>query len=177
MGKTGAIVGTKMISVPTIPRPESGVQPSYSTILRPYRSMNCQGFLILMAAISVVSFVAGVAFWMIGAWPVFGFFGLDVLLIYWAFKVNYAQTRNYETIELYPDTLVIRRVEGRCEPKEWRLQPYWVRVELETNEDLETCGPLWVTSHGKRLQLGAFLGPDQLQALAGELRTALARAR
>ena len=107
----------------------------------------------------------------------FGFFGLDVLLIYWAFKVNYAQVNNYESIELFPDALVIRRREGRRAPKEWRLQPYWVRVELETNEDLETCGPLWLTSHGKRLQLGAFLGPDQLQTLAGELKTALARAR
>ncbi|MCP5080436.1 MAG: DUF2244 domain-containing protein [Alphaproteobacteria bacterium] len=166
-----------MTSVPTIARPAPGARPSYSAILRPHRSMNRQGFLVLMAAISVVSFVAGIAFWMIGAWPVFGFFGLDVLLIYWAFKVNYAQVRNYESIELFPDTLVIRRVEGRRAPKEWRLQPYWVRVELEINEDLETCGPLWLTSHGKRLQLGAFLGPDQLETLAGELRTALARTR
>ena len=166
-----------MTSVPLIPRPKPGAKPSYSAILRPHRSLNRQGFLVLMAAISVVSFVAGVAFWIIGAWPVFGFFGLDVLLIYWAFKVNYAQTRNYESIELFEDALIVRRVEGRRPPKEWRLQPYWVRVELETNEDLETCGPLWLTSHGKRLQLGAFLGPDQLQTLAGELKTALARAR
>ncbi len=166
-----------MTSVPLIPRAERGPEPSYSAILRPHRSLDRQGFLVLMAAISVVSFVAGVAFLMIGAWPVFGFFGLDVLLIFWAFKVNYAQTRNYESIELFEDELIVRRVEGRRPPKEWRLQPYWVRVELETNEDLETCGPLWLTSHGKRLQLGAFLGPDQLQSLAGELKTALARAR
>ncbi|MEM8690071.1 MAG: DUF2244 domain-containing protein [Pseudomonadota bacterium] len=166
-----------MTSVPLIPRPEPGPEPSYSAILRPHRSLNRQGFLVLMAAVSVVSFVAGVAFLMIGAWPVLGFFGLDVLLIFWAFKVNYAQTRNYESIELFEDALIVRRVEGRRPPQEWRLQPYWVRVELETNEDLETCGPLWLTSHGKRLQLGAFLGPHQLQTLAGELKTALAQAR
>ena len=42
-----------------------------------------------MVAIGAVSFVAGVVFLLMGAWPVFGFFGLDVLLLYWAFRLNY----------------------------------------------------------------------------------------
>ena len=70
--------------------------------------------------------------------------------------------------------LVITRVSGRRPAQEWRFHPFWVRVELEENEDLETCGPLWLKSHGGRLQVGAFLGPTQLRAFSGDLRAALA---
>ena len=61
----------------------------FSALLTPHRSLNRTGFLVLMAFLSVVSFAAGVAFLLMGAWPVFGFFGLDVLVIYWAFQVNF----------------------------------------------------------------------------------------
>ncbi len=128
-----------------------------------------------MAAITVVSFVAGIAFLIIGAWPVFGFFGLDVLLIYWAFKKNFADTQSYEQVELFPEELVIRREMQYRSPEEWRFHPYWIRVELEEDEELETCGPLWLTSHGKRLQLGSFLGPNQLRAFSEDLTAALRR--
>jgi uncharacterized membrane protein len=37
-----------------------------------------------MGCIAAVSFAAGIGFLLIGAWPVFGFFGLDVVLIWWA---------------------------------------------------------------------------------------------
>ena len=162
-------------SVPAIPRKSEGARPHYATLLRPHRSLDRQGFLILMIAITVVSFVAGIVFLMMGAWPVFGFFGLDVLLIYWAFKKNYAEVRNFETVELFDEELVIRRQVAHRPPEEWRFHPFWVRLELEEDEELETCGPLWLKSHGKRLQLGSFLGPVQLRAFSEDLTAALRR--
>lgn len=164
-----------MSLVPKIPKKDSAGEPTFSAILRPHRSLDRQGFLILMGAITVVSFIAGIAFLMMGAWPVFGFFGLDVLLIYWAFKKNFAERENHETVELFPDELVIRRELRHREPEEWRFHPYWVRLELEEDEELETCGPLWIKSHGQRLQLGSFLGPDQLRAFSEDLTVALRR--
>ncbi|MEM7430220.1 MAG: DUF2244 domain-containing protein [Pseudomonadota bacterium] len=164
-----------MSVVPRIARKEASAEPVYSAVLRPHRSLDRQGFLILMAAITVVSFIAGIAFLIIGAWPVMGFFGLDVLLIYWAFRKNFADRESFEQIDLFPEELVIRR-EIRSRPaEEWRFHPYWVRLELEEDEELETCGPLWLTSHGKRLQLGSFLGPNQLRAFSEDLHAALRR--
>ena len=67
-------------------------------MITPHRSLPNVGFLVLMIAVGVVSFVAGMFFLMLGAWPVFGFFGLDVLLIYWAFRINYARAAAYELV-------------------------------------------------------------------------------
>ncbi len=50
----------------------------FSAVITPHRSLGRVGFLLLMAIFGAVSFVAGMAFLMDGAWPVFGFFGLDV---------------------------------------------------------------------------------------------------
>ncbi len=72
--------------------------PLFSAIITPHRSLGRTGFLVMMGTVTVVSFVAGIAFTMMGAWPVFGFFGLDVLLIWWAFRANYLAARAYEEV-------------------------------------------------------------------------------
>src|SRR3954471_6794755 len=85
----------------------------FSALLTPHRSLNRTGFLVLMGFISVVSFAAGLAFLLMGAWPVFGFFGLDLLVIYWAFKVNYRDAKASEEITVTPSELRVRRVSHR----------------------------------------------------------------
>src|SRR5262245_57228367 len=82
----------------------------FSATITPYRSLGNVGFLVLMLVIGGVSFAAGVAFLMLGAWPVFGFFGLDVLLIYWAFRVNYRAARAYEQVRVTGGALTARKV-------------------------------------------------------------------
>jgi len=155
--------------------PENTDKPAarFSAKLMPHRSLSPRGFVILMAAICTVSFVAGFAFFLAGAWPVFCFFGLDVALIYWAFKANYASARLYETVDITEDELVVRRFEPRRPAMTWTFQPYWVRVELTEEED--TCGPLYLKSHGRRLQIGAFLSADERKDFAEALRGALSR--
>ncbi len=151
--------------------------PKFRALLEPHRSLSGPGFIVLMTAVGVVSFVAGIAFLMMGAWPVFGFFGLDAALIYWAFKRNYADAKIFETIEIIDGDVIVRKGGEKLETREWRLQAYWARIELTYNEHLETYGPLWLTSHGKRLQLGAFLGSGELKSFADAFETALHRAK
>ena len=69
--------------------PDSPEPTLFSAIVTPHRSLGSLGFLILMVAVGGISFAAGIAFLMMGAWPVFGFFGLDVFLVYLAFRANY----------------------------------------------------------------------------------------
>ena len=102
-------------------------------VLHAHRSLSARGFFILMAALSAVSFIAGVAFCMIGAWPVMGFFGLDMALIYWAFKSNYRAGRAYETIDLTPDVLTLTRVRADGAQQKIDVNPYWARVSLTTD--------------------------------------------
>ncbi|WP_342640748.1 DUF2244 domain-containing protein [Rhodoligotrophos ferricapiens] len=145
----------------------------FSAILTPHRSLSQRGFLILMLFFGGASVIAGTGFLMIGAWPIFGFFGLDVALLYWAFRRNYQDGNMHEQVDITDSALVVRKVFPRQPPKEWRFIPYWVRVELIENEALETCGPLFLTSHGRRLEIGSFLSPDERRDLAGALKAAL----
>ena len=85
--------------------PEVAEPTLFSALLTPHRSLNRTGFLVLMAFLSLISFAAGVAFLLMGAWPVFGFFGLDVLAIYWAFKINFRRARACEEILVTPSEL------------------------------------------------------------------------
>src|SRR5580658_5613951 len=86
-------------------------------LLTPHRSLSRTGFAVLMAAISMASFAAGFGFWWLGAWPVCGFMGLDVALIYIAFRLSYRAGRLAETIQLSDSELLVRRVQpgGRVE--------------------------------------------------------------
>ena len=68
--------------------------------LRPHRSLGRAGFVALMAAVSLASFGAGAAFALAGAWPVLGFFGLDVALVWLAFRLNFRGGRLVERLRL-----------------------------------------------------------------------------
>ena len=61
----------------------------------------------------------------------FGFFGLDVLLIYWAFRVNYRPAAAYEQVTVTPSELKVRKVSHRGRAREWTLNPLWVRLDRE----------------------------------------------
>src|SRR5258708_21899002 len=105
----------------------------FRALLTPHRSLNRAGFLVLMAFLTIVSFAAGVAFWMMGAWPVFGFFGLDVLVIYWAFRINYRRAAATEEIVVTASELRVRRVSHRGHVVEWVLNPLWVQLDQNTH--------------------------------------------
>ena len=107
----------------------------FSALLTPHRSLNRTGFLLLMGFISVISFIAGLVFLSMGAWPVFGFFGLDVLAIYWAFKVNFHRATAYEEIAVTPSALHVRRVTHLGAVSEWTFNPLWVRLDVEASDE------------------------------------------
>lgn len=157
------------------PATEPPSAPSTRWILTTYRSLSPRGFLILMTTLGVVSFVAGMVFLVIGAWPVFGFFGLDVLLIYIAFKLNYRSGRLYETVDLDPRMLTVTRVHPSGKSERFDFNPYWVRVSVSEHRDGRT--DLALLSHGEVFSFGGFLTDDERREFAGVLATALTSAR
>ena len=85
----------------------------FSAVLTPHRSLGPTGFLILMLCLGGLSFISGVIFVSLGAWPVFGFFGLDVLLVYFAFRANYRTARAYEDVIMTASDLSVRKLNNR----------------------------------------------------------------
>src|SRR4030088_151508 len=129
----------------------------FERVLWPHRSLPPRGFRLLMLGLGVLSLIAGICFVAAGAWPVIGFFGLDVALVYLAFRLNYRSARQSETIRLAENTLTIERVSVRGERRLWRFQPFWVRVVLEERAD--ESNRLLVASHGRSLVIGDFIPP------------------
>ncbi len=149
--------------------------PFFERVLLPHRSLRSRNFHLLMGLLGLVSLAAGIGFVAVGAWPVIGFFGLDVALVYLAFRLNYRAARQSETIRLAGDALTVERVSVRGERRLWRFQPFWVRVILEERSD--ELNRLFVTSHGRSLEIGDFVPPLTRRELALAIRAALARWR
>src|SRR6267142_2940853 len=148
----------------------------FSAQLIPHRSLNRSGFLVLMAFLSVISFAAGIAFLLMGAWPVFGFFGLDVLAIYWAFRVNFLRGRASEEISVTPSELRLRRVSHRGHVVEWVLNPLWVQLDQKGDAEFG-IERLYLVSKGRRVSIGSFLGADEKASFAKALMAALQSAK
>ena len=148
----------------------------FCALLTPHRSLGGVGFVVLMAVIALVSFVGGVAFYLVGAWPVGFFFGLDALLIYWAFRVNYRAADAYEEVTVTPSELRVRKVSHRGEVAEWSLNPLWTRLDRETHEDFGLMR-LFLVSRGRKLTVASFLGPDERETFAAALSAAIGEAK
>ncbi len=148
----------------------------FSALLTPHRSLNRTGFILVMAFLSVISFAAGVAFLMMGAWPVFGIFGLDVLAVYIAFKINFRRARAREEISVTPTELRLRRISHRGHVMEWVLNPLWVRLDEISHEEFG-IERLYLVSRGRRVSIGSFLGPDEKASFASALNAGLVAAR
>src|SRR5712672_3785964 len=148
----------------------------FSALLTPHRSLSRTGFLVLMAFLGVVSFAAGLAFLLMGAWPVLGFFGLDVLAIYWAFRVNFLRARASEEISVTPSELRVRRVSHRGHVIEWVLNPLWVQLDQKTHAEFG-IEKLYLVSKGRRVSIASFLVPDEKASCAKSLLAALQAAR
>jgi uncharacterized membrane protein len=152
-------------------------QPTlFSARLTPHRSLNRTGFLVLMTFLSVVSFATGIAFLLMGAWPVFGFLGLDVLVIYWAFRVNFRRANATEEITVTPSELRVRRVSHRGHVAEWVLNPLWVQLDQKIHAEFG-IERLYLVSRGRRVSVGNFLGADEKASFAKALLTALQTAK
>ena len=128
-----------------------------------------------MGLLTLVSFVAGMGFLAMGAWPVFCFFGLDVLLVYVAFRLNYRAARAFEVVDLDRGSLTLTQVDCRGRYRSFEFNPRWVKLQLTQAVDGRTA--LSLASHGRRLPFGAFLNDDEKVEFAQELDAKLAMCR
>jgi uncharacterized membrane protein len=146
---------------------------TWRATLTPHRSLSPKGFVILMSVIVGLNLTVGMFFYVIGAWPVVGFMGLDVALIWWAFRANFADARRAEHIEITAEELVLRRLAEDRPAQEQRFARRWVRVELEEDRERELIGPLYLRFGGKRTEIASFLGAQERLSFANALKAAL----
>jgi uncharacterized membrane protein len=148
----------------------------FAATITPHRSLGSTGFLILMLCIGALSFGCGMLFLLLGAWPVFGFLGLDVLLIYVAFRANFRAARAYEEVTITASELTVRKVSHHGVVREWTLNPLWVQLDRIVHEEFG-IERLFLVSRGRRLAVASFLSPDEKASFARALAAALGEAK
>ncbi|MBM3583989.1 MAG: DUF2244 domain-containing protein [Alphaproteobacteria bacterium] len=148
--------------------------PLFDAVLRPHRSLTPLGLRLLVGAFGVACAALGVGFWLIGAWPVAGFFGLDVALLYGALKLSMLSARRTERLRLTEHELVVRRVDPWGRVDDVRIAPpHWLRVEID--DPVRHDSQLRLVSHGRGVTVGGFLMSSERGDLARTLRAALRR--
>jgi uncharacterized membrane protein len=143
-------------------------------VLHPHRSLPRRGFHLMMLGLCALSVAAGIGFVSVGAWPIVGFFGLDVALIYVALCLSYRAARQKELVRLTEKSLTVERVSIHGARRVFSFEPYWIRVLFHEDEDTNS---LAVASHGRTLVLGSFLAPETRRNFAKQLADALCRWR
>ena len=148
----------------------------FQTRITPHRSLDARGFRLMFALFAACCVASSIPFVVLGAWPVAGFLGLDVLLLYGAFRLSYRAARSYEDVTVTPVELSVARVSAAGRRREWRFSPGFVRLEREELEEFGVTR-LDVVSRGRRLEVAAALGPQARADFARDLSGARAQAR
>lgn len=150
--------------------------PEFVAVLTPYRSMGRTGFLLLMAFVTFTCVVSGLMFLVIGAWPVFIFMILDILVVYAAFKINYRAAKARERVSVGRDELKIEKTLPSGRIIEHRFNPFWTRFEVNRHDEYGILS-MRIASRGKELDIGSFLNPDDRESFAFAFGAALNRVK
>ena len=151
-------------------------KPLFTATLRPYRSLKLEGFRLMMALVAGASIIASIPFIVLGFWPVAGFYGLDVLLLYFAFRANFASAKAYEEVRVSPLELFLKKVSAEGKSVEWRFHPIWTRVHKDEHKEFGV-ERVWIASRGQSVTVGRFLPRDEMAQFGDRLSDALATAR
>jgi uncharacterized membrane protein len=144
-------------------------------VLTPNRSLSRQGFLIAMTAIAVTFFMTGLMFLSMGALPILGFMGLDILAIWLAFRISFRRQAEETRVTVTARAIRLHHKDAKGREKHAELPSAFARVELE-----EPAGPAsWLRiEHGKTAWIiGRFLTPAERSDFAKALRKALLAAK
>ncbi len=156
--------------------PDPAQERLFEARIVPHRSLSRRGFRALMTGFTAVSLASAIPFVLLGAWPVAGFVGLDVAILYLAFRASFRSARAYEDILVTPLELLLAKVTPTGERSEWRFHPAWVRLDRQEHEEFG-LQRLSLHSRGRSVEVARFLGPDEKASFASNLTSALSQAR
>jgi uncharacterized membrane protein len=148
---------------------------TYVITLWPYRSLSLKGFRIFMAVLASLMSIIATGFFLLGAWPVIGFLGAEILIVWLAFKMNYRAGQLVEKVEITPSYVQITRTNWRGNETQICLDSPWVRAKLL--EEQEHRPKLFLCAHAQETEIGSFMPPVEKSALAKALNEALIRMR
>lgn len=148
----------------------------FTARLTPYRSLGPQGFKTLMVVVGLVCFTIGMFFSSLGLWPVIGFMGLDFLLIYWAFKANYASAKSYEDVEISRRHVLLQKTTPKGTTTRHEFPQFGTRFKVDRHDEIGIT-KMRITNRKREIEFGYFLNPADKESFALAFGRALARAK
>lgn len=155
---------------------QTEAKPLFAATLRPHRSLSRKGLRWVIAAVAVSASIPGIVFYSLGAWPIVGFMGLDVLAVWWALSASLRDGRQFETVTLWPDQLELKRVTGRGKEQLTTFDPVTTKLVIDRDYNERTTA-LHLRTLDADIELGAFLNSDDKASFAKAFGTALKRSR
>lgn len=122
-------------------------------------------------ALAATTFGAATGFSALGYWLVLPFAGLEVGLLAWAFDTLRARERDFETLVIDGDAVVLEWSHG---PSRGRrvLNRRWVHLESDCGAQGRHCR-ICLRSHGCGTEVGQFLNDEGRLQLAATLHSKL----
>ena len=141
-------------------------QSDYLLVARRNNSLTRSERKAVLCFIAAVSFAIALGFAAFGAWLVLPFAGLEILVLYLAFRVIDKHAGDYECLEINGDRVRVEVFEGgRVQRMEF--DRHWAQVVWR--EDVNGRG-LAVRSHGREIELGRHLTHAERVRVGRELR-------
>lgn len=151
-------------------------EPLYSADLRPHRSLGRRGIRNVIIFTAVMAAIPGIFFYSIGAWPVIGLLGLDIIALTWALTASFRSGHMFERVTLWRDRLEVQHVTANGRERLHTFNPFWVKLDVARDfEDRVTR--IALKSRKARLEVGTFLTPDDKKLFATSFSQALTKAR
>ena len=151
-------------------------RPVFQVLLTPHRSLGRGGLWVLIGIAGLVTVAHAVAFALIGAWPVAGFLGLDLVLLCGAFALNFRAARQKEIVGVSRTDLWVEKIAPSGRKREFRFNPFWARFQVSRHDEIGITR-MQVTGEGRSTDIGSFLNPDDRESFARAFSGALASVR
>lgn len=148
----------------------------FSARLTPYRSMGQKGFRILFGLVAGICLIIGLVFFALGLWPVLGFMGLDILLVYWAFKTNFWSAKAYEDVEVSRRHVQLRKVSPKGRTRDHTFPQFGTRFEVDRHDEIGIT-KMRLAHRKESVEFGYFLNPHDRESFATAFARAMAIAK
>jgi uncharacterized membrane protein len=155
---------------------QTEARPLFAATLTPHRSLTRRGLRWVIAITAIGASIPGMIFFSLGAWPIVGFMGVDVLAVWWALSASMRDGKRYEKVTLWPDQLELKRVSGRGREELLSFDPVLVKLVIDRDYNESTTG-IHLRSGDTDTEIGAFLNGDDKASFAKAFGTALKKAR
>lgn len=155
---------------------QTQARPLFAATLTPHRSLTRRGYRYVIALFCVLATIPGIVFFSLGAWPIVGFLGLDLIAIGWALSASMKSGKQFEEVTLWPDELEVKQVAPSGKVELTRFNPFFVKLVIDRDFNERTTA-LHLRTRDSDLVIGAFLNPDDKASFAKVFGSALKKAR